>query len=166
MLHCSVQNSPKVSSILLLSFQNSRKVGSILHSSNKSCHMWMSHVTQEIDMSLSFVPCHWYMRHVKSFQNSQKVGSILHWAAHGSKQRSLLSITLGILTNESQSHWRECILFYYTLIERTSPPRGGFLSTMFPHQAPGGRGPPSKHLVQILRRGSFSSGFLIREDGK
>jgi len=38
---------------------------------------------------------------------------------------------------------------------------------MFPHQEPGGREeerkrPPTKHLVQILRGGSSSSGFLIR----
>jgi len=37
---------------------------------------------------------------------------------------------------------------------------------MFPNQEPGGRGPPSKHLVQILRGGSSSSGFLIREHSK
>jgi len=40
-----------------------------------------------------------------------------------------------------------------------------FQFTMFPHQEPGGRGPPSKHLVQMLRGGSSSSGFLIRVPG-
>ena len=51
----------------------------------------------------------------------------------------------------------------YILIERTPPPRGGFLFTMFPDQEPGGRGPSSKNLYQVLRGGSSSSGFLIRE---
>ena len=45
----------------------------------------------------------------------------------------------------------------------TPPLRGGFLFTMFPNQEPGGRGPPSKHMVQILQGGSSSSRFLIRE---
>ena len=49
------------------------------------------------------------------------------------------------------------------LIERTPPSWGGFLLTMFPDQEPEGRRAPSKHLVQILRGGSSSSGFLIRE---
>jgi len=49
---------------------------------------------------------------------------------------------------------------------KKSHPPGGFLFTMFPDQEPGGRGPPSKHLVQILRKGSSSSGFLIREHSK
>jgi len=52
------------------------------------------------------------------------------------------------------------------LIERTPPPRGGFLFTMFPNQEPSGRGPPSKKLVQILRGGSSSAGFLTREHSK
>ena len=46
------------------------------------------------------------------------------------------------------------------------PPRGVFLFTMFPNQDPRGRRPPSKHLVQILRGGSSSSRFLIREHSK
>jgi len=39
------------------------------------------------------------------------------------------------------------------LIERNPPPRGGFLFTMFPHQEPCVRGPPSKDLYQVLRGG-------------
>jgi len=46
------------------------------------------------------------------------------------------------------------------------PPPGLFLFTMFPDQEPGGRGPPSKHLVQILQEGSSSCGFLIWEHSK
>ena len=53
-----------------------------------------------------------------------------------------------------------------TLIERTSPPRGVFLFTMFPHQEPCVRGPPSKNLVQILRGGSSYTRFLMREHSK
>ena len=51
----------------------------------------------------------------------------------------------------------------WTLIEKNRPPRGCFLFTMFPDQEPRGRGPPSKHLVQILRGGSSCFGFLIRK---
>ena len=51
-------------------------------------------------------------------------------------------------------------------LERTPPPRGGLLLTMFPHQEPCVRGPPSKHLVQILRGGSSYSRFLMREHSK
>ena len=46
------------------------------------------------------------------------------------------------------------------------PPQGGFLFTMFLGQEHGVRGPPSKHLYQLLRGGSSSSGFLIREHSK
>ena len=52
------------------------------------------------------------------------------------------------------------------LIERISPPQGGFLFTMFPHQEPCVRGPPSKNLVQILRGGSSYTRFLMREHSK
>jgi len=52
------------------------------------------------------------------------------------------------------------------LIERNTPPRGSFLFTMFPDQDPGGKGPPSKHMVQILRGGSSFSGFLIGENSE
>jgi len=44
------------------------------------------------------------------------------------------------------------------LTERTHPPRGGFLFTMFLHQEPCVRGPPSKNLLQILQGGSSSHG--------
>jgi len=53
-----------------------------------------------------------------------------------------------------------------TLIERNPPPRGVFLFTMFPHQEPGDRDSPSKHLVRILRGESSRSRFLIREHRK
>ena len=52
------------------------------------------------------------------------------------------------------------------MIERNPPPGGGFLFTMFPHQEPGRRGLPSKNLYQVLRGGSSSSGFLMREHSK
>ena len=42
-------------------------------------------------------------------------------------------------------------------------PRGGFVCTMFPHQEPCVRGPPSRHLVQILRGGSSYTRLLMRE---
>jgi len=40
-------------------------------------------------------------------------------------------------------------------------PRGGLLFGRFPNQEPGGGGSPSKHLVQLLRGGFSSSGFLV-----
>jgi len=39
-------------------------------------------------------------------------------------------------------------------------------SLCFPHQEPWVRGPPSKHLVQIVRGGSSYSRFLMREHSK
>jgi len=42
-------------------------------------------------------------------------------------------------------------------------PRGGFLFTMFPHQKPCVRRPPSKNLEQILRGRSSCTRFLMRE---
>jgi len=58
---------------------------------------------------------------------------------------------------------RECVVIVYMLIERNPPPGGGFQFTMFPHQEPCVRGPPSKNLEQILRGGSSYTRFLIRE---
>jgi len=52
------------------------------------------------------------------------------------------------------------------LIQRNSPPRGGFLFTMFPHEEPCVRGPPSKDLYQVLRGGSSYSRFVMREHSK
>jgi len=53
-----------------------------------------------------------------------------------------------------------------TMIERNPTPWGGFLFTMFPNQEPGRRGAPSKNLFQVLRGGSISFRFLIREHSK
>jgi len=47
------------------------------------------------------------------------------------------------------------------LIQRNNTPRGGFLFTMFPHQEPCVRGPPSKDLYQVLRGGSSHTRFLM-----
>ena len=48
----------------------------------------------------------------------------------------------------------DCAQNSVKLIERNPPPGEGFLFTMFPDQEPGGRGPPSKYLYQVLRGGS------------
>jgi len=53
-----------------------------------------------------------------------------------------------------------------TLIERTPLPQGGFLFTMFLHQEPCVRGPPSKNLVHMIRKGSSHIRFLMREHSK
>ena len=44
------------------------------------------------------------------------------------------------------------------LIKTNPPLRGGFLFTMFPDQEPGGRGPPSKNLSQVLEGGPLPPG--------
>jgi len=59
------------------------------------------------------------------------------------------------LISEQLSSWN--------LIEGNPPTWAGFLFTMFPHQEPCVRGPPSKNLVQIHRGGSFHTRFLMRE---
>ena len=66
-------------------------------------------------------------------------------------------------TSRTQTNER---LFPHNVIERIPPPRGGFLFTMFPHQEPCVRGPPSKNPVQILRGGSSYTRFLMREHSK
>jgi len=53
-----------------------------------------------------------------------------------------------------------------TLIERNPPTWGGFLFTMFPHPEPCVRGFPSKDLYQVLRGGSSSTRFFMREHSK
>ena len=69
-------------------------------------------------------------------------------------------------------HVVQCIYASYCghVDRKKPPPPRGFLFTMFralfPHQEPWVRGPPSKHLVQILWGGSSSSGFLMREHSK
>ena len=52
------------------------------------------------------------------------------------------------------------------LIQRNPPPRGGFPFTVFPNREPGGRGPPSQNMYQLLGGESSSTGFLIREHSK
>ena len=58
-----------------------------------------------------------------------------------------------------------CMTYIYRSKE-PPPPRGGFLFTMFPHQEPCIRGPPSKNLSQILRGGSSYTRLLMREHSK
>jgi len=56
--------------------------------------------------------------------------------------------------------------FYKVGLLPSPPPQGGFVFTMFPHQEPCVRGPPSKNLVQILPGGSSYLRPLIREHSK
>jgi len=69
---------------------------------------------------------------------------------------------LGVMVHVSRSHsassQKDVCIYECILIERTPPPRGSFLFTVFPHHEPGGRGPPFKHLVQILRGGPLPLG--------
>jgi len=48
-------------------------------------------------------------------------------------------------------------------IRKKTPPRGGFLFTMFSHREPCAGGPPVKKLYQVLRGGSSYTRFLMRE---
>jgi len=55
-----------------------------------------------------------------------------------------------------------CVWFALPHIDRTPPPpRRGFRFTMFPHQEPCVRGPPSKNLVQILRGAGFFRSICV-----
>jgi len=51
-------------------------------------------------------------------------------------------------------------------IDRRNLPPRGLLFGRFPDQEHKGKGPPSKHMVKILRRGSSFSRFLVREPTK
>jgi len=74
-----------------------------------------------------------------------------------------LSITcLFVCTSVCQS---VCLSVYLDR-KNPPPPGGGFLFTMFPHQEPCVRGPPSKDLYQVLRGGSSYTRFLMREHSK
>jgi len=57
---------------------------------------------------------------------------------------------------KSQDSFAEYSLFYRTLFQQRQTK----------HIEPGGGGLPLKHLVQILRGGFSSSGFLVRESAK
>jgi len=54
----------------------------------------------------------------------------------------------------------------HRFIERTPPPRGGFLFIMFLHQDPWVRERPSRNLFQVLRGRSSYSRFLMRVNSK
>jgi len=74
--------------------------------------------------------------------------------------------TLVLLRN---THIYVCVhvcLYVYKLIDRTPPPREGFLFSMFPDQEPCERGPLSKNLVQILPGRSSYTRFLMRDHSK
>ena len=78
---------------------------------------------------------------------------------------TLLHLTLSLYCLTSLSHFT-LSLHSLTLIERNPPSRRGFLCTVFPHQEPCVRGPPSKDLYQDPRGGSSYSRFLMREHSK
>jgi len=72
--------------------------------------------------------------------------------------------------------WRIYIKIYINVVThsyaqddcdwKNPPPPGGVSFTIFPHQEPWVRGPPSNHLVRILRGGSSYARFLMREHSK
>ena len=70
-------------------------------------------------------------------------------------------ILVQLSTNAQRIH-----VWLSTLVERNPPPWGGFPFTMFPHQEPCVRGPPSKDVYQVLRGGSSYTQFLMREHSK
>jgi len=123
---------------------------------NKSCHtyggamphIWMTHIIHRTEF------CHTHgciMSHI--------------WRSHVTHMNESSHTYEGVLPHIWISHanvWQSLV----TLIERNPPPRGGFLFTMFPHQRLCVRGPPSKNLYQVLRRGSSYTRFLMREHSK
>jgi len=119
-----------------------------IHTNPSSQHMY----TQNMYYMQPKCGVHCVFRHKAAAQSKH---SILPWS-----QYAFYAYTQGIHTD---THSHICILctsLYsvyttyrhpVTLIERNPPPRGGFLFTMFPHQEPWVRGPPSKDLYQVLR---------------
>ena len=85
-------------------------------------------------------------------------------ASHTKSHQSLLNPKCCSVTSVRVSVITKCVVT--KLIERNPPPGGGFLFTMFPHQEPCVRGPPSKDLYQVLRGGSSYTRFLMREHSK
>jgi len=77
-------------------------------------------------------------------------------------------VTKGANHESSQSWNQHQTLTRLHHFDRRNPrPTGGFFYLLlFANQEPGGRGPPSKYLVQIPSRGSSFSGFLIREHSR
>ena len=65
-----------------------------------------------------------------------------------------------------RTKWAETLKKWRNFDRKNPPPRGGFLFTMFPHQEPCVRGPPSKDLYQVLRGGSSYTRFLMMEHSK
>ena len=85
------------------------------------------------------------------------------WSILGRHKRLITNDSMSQKTRKRQktAHITQDIM--QKLIERNPPPRGGFLFTMFPHQEPCVRGPPSKDLYQVLRGGFSYTRFLLRE---
>ena len=119
------------------------------------------------DMSVAL----WTVQHfnLRDMTHSTCEARILHRVRHD-------SLTMWDMTHSPCGTWLnlwdntlwtcETWLIHVThsnLIERNPPPRGGFLFTMFPHQEPCVRGPPSKDLYHVLRGGSSYTRFLMRE---
>jgi len=81
--------------------------------------------------------------------------------------KSLLIVATPYVTRltRTKMFWRTCSPSHYMtrltrtiVIERNPPLWGGFLFTMFPHQEPCVRGPPSKDLYQVIEGGPLTHG--------
>ena len=124
-------------------------------------HMYMSHVARAMrrcwkDLFIRIICRAWFI-HVTHMNESWH-----KWMRHVTQMKEAWVDSRRHLLNTSC--WAiSCAL---TLIKRTPPSRGGFLFTMFPHQEPCVRGPPSKDLYQVLRGGSSYTRFLMREHSR
>ena len=107
-------------------------------------HVWMSHVTY------GNVTWHTY--------------EWVTWLPRNSAEPSCGNANKTVLEFSTWKYLSSLPLLH--IDRKKPPPGGGFLFTMFPHQEPCVRGPPSKNLAQILRGGSSYTRFLMREHSK
>jgi len=104
---------------------------------NHMCHVpkcvpWLIHICHDSftnAMTHSYMPWHIRTCHASFICVTSIICVMFHYVCHD----SLVCI---------HGTW---LMSTYILIERTPPPRGGFLFTMLPHQEPWVRGPPSKN---------------------
>jgi len=103
------------------------------------------------------------MLHHDSLTDTRFTYQLTYWSWLTNQHDSLTDMTHLPIMLHHDSRTDTRLTYQLTLIERNPTPRGGSRFTMFPDQEPEGGGPPSKNLFHVLRGGSCSSGFLIRE---
>jgi len=133
-------------------------VGSkIVQLRENSCHSW-SQLSSERD-------------NVVYWKTKRKIKDDLQWAAITAKSvHGVACTSMRRLGHPARAlDWVPGIIFVFFLFISATilpPSREGFLFTMFPHREPCVRGPPRRNIWQILRGGSYYTGFLMREHSK